>query len=1022
MSFTVGRFCGLTVRDFKGSIGWGSQPSTLTVQLVPDPLTGDFAAPPPIGTPIYFQFYNYRFNGILQKFEENDSTDGAPTFTAYCTDPREILANTEVVIGSYAGGVGPVRNLINAYGFWESAGYGSSAATPAGMPWFKIAEALTLICNTPAYTTYGGPLTYRGVAYGLDLSEIPVPPGYYRLGGANINLMEAIQQVCEDSGCDFFVELVGFTIRVRTVSRVYQPPLGTIAAVAREALATGTLVSATDGLEARNEVTSAFLVGGDKTTLHLSQNIVSFWGYDLVGNPIMGTKQQHPDIDGTHDFMTLNAAGVADIVGSTGYPCNTVEMRCALGGLNQWSSYIAKYRPDLKDLVYSMYGKGVTDPKSEADIVNDTKEAVKRVTATDKLSKTQRLYEFVRGFASEYYGKQYLVQIPFVLSKTDPETLVVTNSQEPTQAGFLAEGAAALGLSPLNEDVFKDQDDRFLPFAYFPTAVGADTTRCNWSDTVIEQNQSVYTRVNMEQTIIPVRAAGLTVPAVLIRLSSALYDAPLDQFGEAAILNKALFDGNKDKMLRMDDRSPMGTTRASLYVQPAARTPTVVAVPLKSNIEVYGPWYVAGAPGKVKFEYDSSLTPWDYGSYAVMNFAGAARVVNAVTNAQVYESGSIEVAVPPAYSLGDTLQTGGPNMTNIGVQYGTGGVTTTYRFETFTPRFGQFARANAERMKRMALGQVELRRTLRKALNKAVVAAKTVEAAFVGMLDRMPKFAKRESPGTVLVGMAVEANHGDGSILVGAGASTYTEALTMVLPDKKEHTDIAVMSLSGLVRPFTTSPTGNLIGNDYLPKFTKIDRTKGAIGTAPTGQTNVNVNALAADTYSPFRDGHDIEIVTNKNNYDGMHAYSRGTDPDRTRAFALRGPLVVAGWGYGIDGKQYPHGDDKDDEEFIDNALRRSNKWKVGPVDMLWDDQRGVWTSHDLVTAVTDEAIPGRDDTAVYPQKPESGKYVKVGGSDDWKIFVFNKFGSEIPEDTHVVCGYCLNENRWYVIAADCDG
>ena len=37
-----------------------------------------------------------------------------------------------------------------------------------------------------------------------------------------------------------------------------------------------------------------------------------------------------------------------------------------------------------------------------------------------------------------------------------------------------------------------------------------------------------------------------------------------------------------------------------------------------------------------------------------------------------------------------------------------------------------------------------------------------------------------------------------------------------------------------------------------------------------------------------------------------------------------------------------------------------------------------------------------------------------------WPLKVFNKFSVEIPADTWLIAGYCLNENRWYAVAANC--
>src|SRR5690606_13699369 len=90
-------------------------------------------------------------------------------------------------------------------------------------------------------------------------------------------------------------------------------------------------------------------------------------------------------------------------------------------------------------------------------------------------------------------------------------------------------------------------------------------------------------------------------------------------------------------------------------VFPEVIGPDAAAIPLKNNREVYGPWYVKGPDGKVNFEVDESLTPWNYGGYSVMNFVGNAKVVSAVTNMQEAERGRLRIAGSPQKSVGDEL-------------------------------------------------------------------------------------------------------------------------------------------------------------------------------------------------------------------------------------------------------------------------------------------------------------------------------------------------------------------------------
>jgi len=65
----------------------------------------------------------------------------------------------------------------------------------------------------------------------------------------------------------------------------------------------------------------------------------------------------------------------------------------------------------------------------------------------------------------------------------------------------------------------------------------------------------------------------------------------------------------------------------------------------------------------------------------------------------------------------------------------------------------------------------------------------------------------------------------------------------------------------------------------------------------------------------------------------------------RTTA-ALRGPLIMCGWGFGADDTPVP----KKGEEYPDNTLFHGETainrglWKTGPVHLAWDDERQVWS------------------------------------------------------------------------------
>ena len=66
---------------------------------------------------------------------------------------------------------------------------------------------------------------------------------------------------------------------------------------------------------------------------------------------------------------------------------------------------------------------------------------------------------------------------------------------------------------------------------------------------------------------------------------------------------------------------------------------------------------------------------------------------------------------------------------------------------------------------------------------------------------------------------------------------------------------------------------------------------------------------------------------------------------------ALRGPLVVHGWGYDLKGKPVPNSAGASTsytsmtDQFADGWLQAPTTWPVAPVDLRFDRQRGVWTT-----------------------------------------------------------------------------
>jgi hypothetical protein len=82
-----------------------------------------------------------------------------------------------------------------------------------------------------------------------------------------------------------------------------------------------------------------------------------------------------------------------------------------------------------------------------------------------------------------------------------------------------------------------------------------------------------------------------------------------------------------------------------------------------------------------------------------------------------------------------------------------------------------------------------------------------------------------------------------------------------------------------------------------------------------------------------------------------------GEFPSDLRPVALRGPLVIQGWGYDLNGKPIPNKTDNESsaragtfasaslkDEFLDNWIEKRETWPVAPVDLRYDRTRKVWT------------------------------------------------------------------------------
>ncbi len=975
MPITQQSFAGASIRNFSCAIGWGSQSSSLTINLVEDPSLSQAFSPPLPGHPAYFTYDDFAFGGIIQAYKRKNSTGGYPVFEVTMVDPRDILEGVQIIIDGYTGTIGTMPNLFNVYGHLENISFGNAEVNADGILTSKLRTGIDDLIGIGLGST---PINYFGVEYYIDLSYLPTLPTYHRLGGGvSLSLMDIISRICEDGACDYFVTLyqgpIGENvIKVHTINRFGQPDFGKINDFIN-ANTSGEAVQNEGGLELRNEVVGKFLVGGNVSSMYFQQyaegeagfrddTICQFWGLDAQGQIII-----QEAFETNNPKFTLDSRGVTVVgVGAT-YPTDVDEMRVALGGQTAWEMFInakdqvngsphqgkatalgCPNQADLRAILAGIPNINIPPLTAVAAVQNFFNNDVnlahiaaftgRNINRFDRGDLHQEnitaLYQYVSAFANEYYGKKFMVRILDIEAKLESDTNRIVTNYETTDGGFIDEaqyaGAIGNGWMPADFDRVSLDDGRLQAYVKFDNADTLDLSELNPDDYVLDANQ-VYVKCTVDPGIGVLNIATLESPRVVVTLPGRIFAnaAKNDHAGALKdILGPPLLELGVDRedlntcfktLLTKWGADKLMFGKAGLAIRPFR-----AIVPLKSNVNTYGPWYVSGAAGKIEFEQNTELVPWNYGGFTVMNQVGNALVNQALAGQIRAETGSITIPNGPDRNIGTELIAGGPYITSVNVEVGEQGVTSTYRMETWTPRFGKLAKLNTERMAKLGRENAARRKQLRQLAKIPPPAFFDARAKAKKLLDAPPRQTNTSSH-TLIGGQIHKATEEDdetrfNEIAIIPEYNAYS-------PLSNDYGDKALMSLDGLFRPFSTKQN-----DEDVPHY-----------ETPESGAEKTVEDL-----DPFKTGNDISIVARDTELEEDTDIRDMTSPDQ-RPVGLRMPLIGVGWGYDTNGKPVPneHEDSATDpsDEFYEDYLTRSDKWKCGPVDLRWDRVRKVWAA-----------------------------------------------------------------------------
>lgn len=433
-------------------------------------------------------------------------------------------------------------------------------------------------------------------------------------------------------------------------------------------------------------------------------------------------------------------------------------------------------------------------------------------------------------------------------------------------------------------------------------------------------------------------------------------------------------------------------------------SPSGLLVNFKSTRnDFYGPWYFGNTTGgKTVVQKDDSLVPWTFNSSSILETAASGKLKDIVPIPYM-ETGTLTKVGLPEHSLGDEIVANGPILTSLSCTYGSSGITTQYSFRTFTPKFGLPSRYLTERLKKTALKAYSDRKNLLALYNESLKKIQAVNRRRAGFaissffLDYLGRRNDRNTPHTNIIMAQIAGRYGPIKTIGATLSNRETNAA--IHSQSGKYFNKGGVSLDGLFSPFNNFYNGMLSSSTLQP-----------IGAFQQSDQFIPTSF----TYTPFRSG---SYIANMVSAGGSWAMNDAVGAQNGvlggQPIGLRGPIMVSGWGTDLFTKQIVPNQ---------NAYMTAAAL-AGPVDLMWDSARGVWTSHDIFLGQAASNIQsynlGQADEN-YPTGNVALKTSSGGSSTNAAIIQVKNIGKAIPVGSPVVAKYSVYDGNWYVEGQGC--
>jgi len=977
---------GAYVSNISTSIGWGGQGGSCQLTLVEDPNNGVHIALPQVGTACYFSFHGFYFGGVFQRWTYKESTGGR-TYDIVIESPSKLLDGIQVILDEFEGtgfniGSGydrfypsnnpnftnQINNVYNPFGHEENyafgGNFGNADVNSAGFPAPRLLELIEVISEGDS--SFGGPAKFGESEYTIDLTELKdIVPQYFRVKGPVQNLNGILQECTEIVQYDYFVNIKGESdptedgggtledpiIEIKVINKGEQPAAGVVKSMVAAAKG-DKLISSDVGEELTDTATQKLVIGGAASRYYEVPigNCIPVWGKTAASQYVMSPNLA--TVSTAYQSTAQVPILLDDYSAGAGYNATIFELRLALGGQEAWQTY--KVFQSIKSGTFArdpwcvgveantlMFAEMAAGRRGPLNLAATSAESSNKAYNEALQQYVQKIYNGVKKVADQFYGQVFLAPLPYEPGGIGNNLRWISEDVQYETSWDIAESAYTIA-KPVPDVSFYDGEGKLKSAAVWANNSSYDYSNLGSDYSFSSGGTLASSKGGPEKDIYWI----FGLPYVIVRSGSQVknYDSLTTPDFGLSVLTAYVFGE------AIPPAAYIGPGKANTQIPIAADVvaPISFGIPQQSNRYKWGPWYGYGAlNGKAEVVMDEALRPETFGSQPLMDQAAFAIAYTGIARMTAAESGYVELAEFPAYNIADRFAGGGPYVTNLDISISEGGVKTTYKFNTWTPNFGKMAKYNIDRISR---------------INKATLAFMQTERGKV-QKKPFPKLKFEKSDPKDLAARLTTNRPASAMQIFKLFSNPHPEGSNVELGDAGPNVMSSYDASSGCTLEQQWTPisiTKGLGANDPTPGFrppanTEDTETGPFGGGSFVGPTNKELNPYFSNIL-----GGDGSYWMQHNDYMAVvHGDSQGQTKDLSlpkltesergkiesvRPLALRGPLLLSGWGFDIADQAVPASVSSTGvTQFDPDVVNQRSKWKTGPVHLMWDDERQVW-------------------------------------------------------------------------------